>query len=187
MPCTAPCSTWFAALNASSSVVSPPSTVSSFWFGIVISESTYLPSSPMPWSASAWRLAPSISKGLVTTATVRMLSSFATCATTGAAPVPVPPPMPAVMKSMSEPSISSTMRSRSSIAAWRPISGSAPAPRPLVMFEPIWMLVFTLACFNACASVLTQTKSTPSIPELTMWVTALPPPPPTPTTLMIAP
>ena len=56
MPCTAPCSTWFADLNASSSVVSPPSTVSSFWFGIVISESTYLPSSAMPWSASAQAL-----------------------------------------------------------------------------------------------------------------------------------
>ena len=49
-----------------------------------------------------------------------MPSSLATCATTGAAPVPVPPPMPAVMNSMSQPSISSTMRSRSSIAAWRP-------------------------------------------------------------------
>ena len=36
---------------------------------------------------------------------------------TGAAPVPVPPPMPAVMNSMSEPSIISMMRSRSSIAA----------------------------------------------------------------------
>ena len=36
---------------------------------------------------------------------------------TGAAPVPVPPPMPAVMNSMSHPSMSSMMRSRSSIAA----------------------------------------------------------------------
>ena len=43
------------------------------------------------------------------------------------------------------PSISSTMRSRSSIAAWRPTSGSAPAPRPLVMFEPICRLILTLA------------------------------------------
>ena len=43
--------------------------------------------------------------------------SFATCATTGAAPVPVPPPMPAVMNNMSHPSTSSTIRSRSSIAA----------------------------------------------------------------------
>ena len=41
MPCTAPCSTWLADLKASSSVVVAPSTVSSFWFGMVISESTY--------------------------------------------------------------------------------------------------------------------------------------------------
>jgi len=95
--------------------------------------------------------------------------------------------MPAVMKIMSEPSTSSTMRSRSSIAAWRPTSGSAPAPRPLVMFEPICRLDFTRECLSACASVLMHTKSTPSMPELTMCVTALPPPPPTPTTLMIAP
>ena len=40
----------------------------------------------MPWSAMKERLLPSISKGLVTTATVRMPSSLATCATTGAAP-----------------------------------------------------------------------------------------------------
>ena len=55
------------------------------------------------------------------------------------------------------------------------------------MFEPICRLVFTRECLSACASVLTQMKSTPSIPELTMCVTALPPPPPTPTTLMTAP
>ena len=48
MPCTAPCSTVFAALKASSSVVLLPSTDRSFWFGIVISESTYLESSSMP-------------------------------------------------------------------------------------------------------------------------------------------
>ncbi len=48
MPCTAPCNTWFALLNASSNVVLAPSTVSSFWFGMVISESTYLPSSASP-------------------------------------------------------------------------------------------------------------------------------------------
>ena len=40
--------TWFAERKASSIVVSPPSTVSSFSFGIVISESTHLPRSPMP-------------------------------------------------------------------------------------------------------------------------------------------
>jgi hypothetical protein len=46
---------------------------------------------------------PSKSKGLVTTATVRMPISLAISATTGAAPVPVPPPMPAVMKTMCAP------------------------------------------------------------------------------------
>ena len=59
----------------------------------------------MPLSAARERLLPSISNGRVTTATVRMPSSLASCATTGAAPVPVPPPMPAVMNSMSAPSI----------------------------------------------------------------------------------
>ena len=140
----------------------------------------------MPWSATRERLLPSISNGLVTTATVRMPSSFATCATTGAAPVPVPPPMPAVMNSMSQPSMSSMMRSRSSIAAWRPTSGSAPAPRPLVMLQPICSAVRTLECLSACASVLMQMKSTPSSPACTMCETALPPPPPTPITLMTA-
>ena len=104
MPCTAPCSTWLAALKASSSVVVGPSTVSSFWLGIVISESTFLVSSAMPWSATIERLLPSIWNGRVTTATVRMPSSRAICATTGAAPVPVPPPMPAVMNTMCTPS-----------------------------------------------------------------------------------
>src|ERR1700735_4189714 len=112
--------------------------------------------------------------------------SLATCATTGAAPVPVPPPMPAVMNSMSQPSTSSTMRSRSSIAACLPTSGSAPAPRPLVILQPICSAVFTLECFKACASVLMHMKSTPSMPVVTMCATALPPPPPTPITLITA-
>ena len=44
------------------------------------------------------RRTPSKWNGLVTTPTVRMPSSRATLAMTGAAPVPVPPPMPAVTK-----------------------------------------------------------------------------------------
>ena len=95
--------------------------------------------------------------------------------------------MPAVMNSMSEPSIISMMRSRSSIAAWRPTSGSAPAPSPLVMLQPICRPTFTLECLSACASVLMQMKSTPSIPAEIMCATALPPPPPTPITLITAP
>ena len=108
---------------------------------------------------------PSNENGLVTTATVRMPSSCATSATTGAAPVPVPPPMPAVMNSMSAPSIASAMRSRSSIAASRPISGLAPAPRPLVRFEPSWSCVRAVARRSACASVLAAMNSTPSTPS----------------------
>ena len=132
------------------------------------------------------RFTPSISKGLVTTATVSMPSSFATWATIGVAPVPVPPPMPAVMKSMSAPSTTSCIRSRSSMAACLPTSGLAPAPSPLVMLQPICSAVLTRALLSACASVLAQIKSTPSIPESTIWATAFPPPPPTPITLMIA-
>src|ERR1700689_4462929 len=67
MPCTAPCSPLFAALKASSSVVLGPSTVSSFWFGMVISESTFLVNSAIPWSATSERLPPSLRNGLVTT------------------------------------------------------------------------------------------------------------------------
>ena len=46
------------------------------------------------------RCAPSKWNGLVTTPTVRMPCSRAARAITGAAPVPVPPPMPAVMNTM---------------------------------------------------------------------------------------
>ena len=46
---------------------------------------------------------PSKWKGLVTTPTVRMPISRAICAMTGAAPVPVPPPMPAVTKHICAP------------------------------------------------------------------------------------
>ena len=71
--------------------------------GIVSSVSTIPRSSWMP--ASAWRMrrGPSNWNGLVTQATVSAPSSLAIAATTGAAPVPVPPPIPAVMKTMSAP------------------------------------------------------------------------------------
>jgi hypothetical protein len=54
------------------------------------------------------------------------------------------------------------------------------------MLQPICSAVRTFECFNACASVLMQMKSTPSSPAWTMCDTALPPPPPTPNTLMMA-
>ena len=78
---------------------------------------------------------------LRTTALVRQLSSLATSATIGAAPVPVPPPMPAVTNTRSEPLSTWEISSRLSSAARRPISGMAPAPSPLVSLSPIWILV----------------------------------------------
>jgi hypothetical protein len=153
----------------------------------VISESTFLVSSGDAVIGHRERLLPSISNGLVTTATVRMPSSRAICATTGAAPVPVPPPMPAVMNSMSQPSISSMMRSRSSIAAWRPISGSAPAPSPLVMLQPICSEVLIFECLQRLRiGVDADEVHTFDAARCTMCETALPPPPPTPITLITA-
>ncbi len=104
----------------------------SFWLGMVMSVSTCSVSIASPSSArrALWR--PSKRNGLVTTPTVRAPSSCAICAMMGAAPVPVPPPMPAVTKTMSAPEMSSLMRWTSSRAALRPRSGSAPAPRPRV-------------------------------------------------------
>ena len=186
MPCTAPCSTWFAALNASSSVVSPPSTVRSFWFGMVISESTYLPSSPMPCSASAcaWHLH---LEGLghdgdgQDVELLRDLRDHRRRARAGATAHARRDEQHVAAFDELDDAVAILHRG---LAADLGIGAGAEA---LVMFEPIWMLVLTRACFSACASVLTQTKSTPSIPEFTMCATALPPPPPTPTTLMIAP
>jgi hypothetical protein len=140
----------------------------------------------MPLSATCMRRRPSNGNGLVTTATVSTPISLASCATTGAAPVPVPPPMPAVMNTMSEPSSASMMRSRSSSAAWRPTSGFAPAPRPLVTLLPSCSCSLAPQFLIACASVLAVMNSTPSTLLLTMCATALPPPPPTPMTLMVA-
>src|SRR3954466_282583 len=153
--------------------------------GMMMSESTCCFSCSIPIAATFWRL-PSKAKGLVTTATVRMPMSRAISATTGAAPVPVPPPMPAVMKSMSAPPISSLMRSRSSSAARRPTSGLAPAPRPLVTSVPSCSVVFARLRLSAWASVFIAMNSTPCTPLLIMWSTALPPQPPTPTTLITA-
>ncbi len=167
MPPTAPCNTSLAALKASSIEMSSPSTCISFSLGMMISESTWRASASMPVLAARTRL-PSNMKGLVTTATVRMPSSLATSATTGAAPVPVPPPMPAVMNNMSAPSISSAMRSRSSSAASRPMSGLAPAPSPLVTPLPSCSCSLAWLRFSACASVLMAMNSTPVKPELIM-------------------
>ena len=113
------------------------------------------------------RRGPSKAKGLVTTATVSASSSLASEAITGAAPVPVPPPSPAVTKTMSAPCSSSTMWSVFSSAAWRPISGFDPAPRPLVILAPSCSLLGTWQAESACRSVSMAWNSTPSRPSCT--------------------
>ena len=71
--------------------------------------------------------------------------SRAALAMTGAAPVPVPPPIPAAMKHMCAPSRLRTISSIVSSAAARPISGREPAPRPWVILRPSWILRSALA------------------------------------------
>src|SRR5690606_4753409 len=129
---------------------------------------------------------PSNVKGVVMIATVKIPISLAALANTGLAPVPVPPPIPAVIKSILVlvPNIL-LISSILSIAEFSPTSGSAPAPIPSVRLTPNCTLLGIGLNSNACASVLHTIKSTPLIPCLYMWLTALPPPPPTPITLII--
>ena len=71
--------------------------------GITIKVSTCSARRAMPSSACRILRRPSKLNGLVTMPTVRAPLSLATSATTGAAPVPVPPPIPAAMKTRSAP------------------------------------------------------------------------------------
>ena len=130
---------------------------------------------------------PSNPKGRVTTPTVRAPRSLAIRAITGAAPVPDPPPIPAVMKTMSAPLIASVKASSLSSAALRPTSGRPPAPKPRVNLGPSWITVSAFVLLSACTSVLAAINSTPATPSSTMRLMALPPPPPTPITLITAP
>ena len=153
--------------------------------GMTIRLSTCISRLAMPCSARPIFRLPSKAKGLVTMPTVRMPRSWATSATTGAAPVPVPPPMPAVIKTICAPFRTLAISSLLSSAARWPTSGSAPAPRPLVSLAPSCTLIVAWFLDRACWSVLKAMNSTPCTPSATIRLTALPPPPPTPTTLMV--
>ena len=72
--------------------------------------------------------------------------------------MPVPPPIPAVMKTMWAPCNTSAMRARACSAAAAPTSGLAPAPNPV---SPSWRFTFACERCNAPASVFMQMKSTP--------------------------
>ena len=125
-------------------------------------------------------------KGFVTTPTVRIPISFAILAITGAAPVPVPPPIPQVTKTMSAPCRAAVISSALSSAALVPISGFPPQPKPFVSFSPMGMELAALLDCKACLSVFTPMNSTPTMPSSTIRFTALFPAPPTPTTIIFA-
>ena len=140
----------------------------------------------MPSRARFIRFGPSKLKGSVTIPTVRMPNSREICEITGAAPVPVPPPIPPVMNTISAPSNRDVMASRSASIASRPTVEFAPAPRPLVRFFPTWIFCSEGLLSRSWASVLMAMKSTPCIPDVIIRVTAFPPAPPTPTTFSFA-
>jgi len=118
-------------------------------------------------------------------ATVSIPISFAVLAITGAAPVPVPPPIPAVIKTMLVLlDNTSLILSMLSMAACLPISDLLPAPLPSVSTSPSCNFTATGLLCKAWASVLHTTKFTSWIPFLYIWFTALLPPPPTPITLI---
>ena len=133
---------------------------------------------PMPSSAWRMRRLPSKRNGLVTMASVTAPSSRATAAITGAPPVPVPPPSPAVTNTRSAPLSADLSWSREASIASRPTSGSAPPPRPWVISWPMWILTSASQTSSCCTSVLTAMNSTPFTPESTMRLTAFVPAPP---------
>ena len=72
-------------------------------FGITTNVSTFPFRLSIPLSACESLFFPSKVNGLVTTPMVKIPISFAVEATIGAAPVPVPPPIPAVTNTISAP------------------------------------------------------------------------------------
>src|SRR5215203_2555236 len=142
-----------AILNASIMLVRFSATCNSLSLGMLMRESTFSLRRLMPSSAYVERLRPSKAKGRVTTPTVSAPESLAILATTGAAPVPVPPPLPAVTKTMSAPRIASSISALFSSAASIPIFGSAPAPRPRVIFSPMWIFWSASHIWRACIRV----------------------------------
>src|SRR6266545_3916265 len=185
MPCTPWRRTSSAIRKASSSVVFELATWASRALGMTMSASTWPRRALMPSSAVSLRIRPSKPNGRVTTPIVSAPASLASSATMDADPVPVPPPMPAVMNTMSDSWTTAESSVRLSSAASRPRVQSPPAPRPRVILLPIWTLTSAWQRSSACLSVLTAMNWTFRALE-TIRLTALPPPPPQPTTLIRA-
>ena len=104
---------------------------------ITTNESTLPLSFSRPKLACSVLIFPSKMNGIVTIPTVKIPISIARLDIMGAAPVPVPPPIPAVIKTILV-LLSSIflITSKLSIAAFSPIFGSAPAPIPSVKLIP---------------------------------------------------
>mmetsp|Transcript_1740 Transcript_1740/g.3807 ORF Transcript_1740/g.3807 Transcript_1740/m.3807 type:complete len:271 (+) Transcript_1740:586-1398(+) len=137
--------------------------------------------------ACCMRFLPSNPKGLVTTPTVSAPASLAHSATIGAAPEPVPPPIPAVTNTRSASATILQISSLDSSAAAAPTAGLPPAPNPRDVVVPMFSLLGALLRESACASVLTVHSSTPFMLAALSIIrlTAFPPPPPTPITLIL--
>ncbi len=110
---------------------------SSLSFGITIKVSTTASILSKPFIAFSILFFPSIVNGIVTTPIVKAPCFFARLAITGAAPVPVPPPSPHVIKIMSLFDIFFFISVSDSFAASSPIFGLLPAPSPAVNSFPI--------------------------------------------------
>jgi len=133
----------------------------SFSLGITMRVSTFSCSFLMPFSALTMRFFPSLLKGLLTIPIVRIPISLACAAIIGAAPVPVPPPIPAAIKRRSVSFKKFFISSRDSSAALRPTSGFAPAPSPLVNSLPSCNLTLALDFFKSLILVLATANSIP--------------------------
>jgi len=129
---------------------------------------------------------PSKLKGFVTTQTVKIPISFATCAITGAAHVQVPPHIQAVTKSISVSCRYFLISSILSSAAFLPTSGLAQAQSHLVIFSQILTFFSAKLLANACASVFTAIKSIPFNHSETILFNVLAQPHHTPITVILA-
>ena len=153
--CTPLWSTLSTSLNASSNDVVLSIISLKRSLGITIKVSTCFFKSSRPKRAFSILLLPSNLNGFVTIPTVSDPSSWAISAIIGAAPVPVPPPIPQATKTISAPDKASSSSLLLSRAAALPTSGFAPAPLPPVIFLPIWILLGHNEALSPCKSVLT--------------------------------
>ena len=137
IPFAACLSTLSANLNDSLTVVLGSIISSKTSLGITNKVSQLFFNSFIPSKALFILTGPSNLKGLVIIPTVKEPFSLAILAISGAAPVPVPPPIPAAINTISADLIVFAMTSLFSSIAFFPVEGSAPAPRPFVSSLPI--------------------------------------------------